>query len=131
MVTSIPEIDIPKPPDRDSKPAQYLRSIYAVRERSRIVLDKAKADKLHHFDVDISKFQDTADYVVAIIKVRKQPKSVERITDVLASVTLRQITAVSRPTVGGSILRLEADHESHNYYSLGLPLSTQQNGRGG
>lgn len=68
MVTSIPEIDIPQPPDRDAKPAQYLRSIYAVRERSRVVLDTAKADKLNHFDVDMSKFQDTADYVVAIIK---------------------------------------------------------------
>lgn len=79
MVTSIPEIDIPKPPDRDAKPAQYLRSIYAVRERSRVVLDKAKADKLNHFDVDLSKFQDTADYVVAIIKVRKQSESVKLI----------------------------------------------------
>jgi len=69
MATSIPEIDIPKPPDRDTKPAQFLRSIYAVRERSSMVLDKAKADKLNHFDVDMSKFQDTAGYVVSIIKV--------------------------------------------------------------
>jgi len=76
MVTSIPEIDIPQPPDRDAKPAQYLRSIYAVRERSRVVLDMAKVDKLNHFDVDMSKFQDTADYVVAIIKVREQSKAV-------------------------------------------------------
>lgn len=69
MVVSIPEIDIPKAPDPESKPAQYLRSIYAVRERSRIVLDKAKTNQLNHFDVDIDKFQETADYVVSIIKV--------------------------------------------------------------
>ena len=69
MVTSIPEIDMPKPPDPVKKPAQYLRSIYAVRERTKIVLEKAKTDELNHFDVDMTKFQDTADYVVSIIKV--------------------------------------------------------------
>ena len=68
MVTSIPEVDIPEPPDPSKKPAQYLRSIHAVRERSRVVLQKAKANQLNHFDVDISKFSDTAEYVVSIIK---------------------------------------------------------------
>ncbi|KAK5072395.1 hypothetical protein LTR64_005135 [Lithohypha guttulata] len=68
MANSIPEIDIPPAPDPIKNPAQYLRSIYAVRGRSTIVLDKAKRDQLNHFDVDMTKFQDTADYVVSIIK---------------------------------------------------------------
>lgn len=70
MIVSIPDIYIPPAPDPKSKPAQYLRSIYAVRDRSKIVLEKAKRNQLNHFDVDLSKFQDTADYVVSIIKVR-------------------------------------------------------------
>lgn len=69
MVVSMPEVDMPKAPDPELQPAQYLRSIYAVRERSRIILQKAKANQLNHFDVDLSKFQDTADYVISIIKV--------------------------------------------------------------
>ncbi|KAI9866701.1 MAG: hypothetical protein M1823_009150, partial [Watsoniomyces obsoletus] len=60
MVTSIPHVDIPKPPDPSKKPAEYLRSIHAVRERSKLVLQKAKADKLNHFDVDMSKFSNTS-----------------------------------------------------------------------
>ena len=69
MIVSIPDIYIPPAPDPKKHPAKYLRSIYAVRERSRIVLEKAKKDQLIHFDVDMSKFQDTADYVVSVIKV--------------------------------------------------------------
>lgn len=69
MVNSIPDIDIPRPPEPSKRPAEYLRSIHAVRERSKIVLQKAKNDRLNHFDVDMTKFKDTADYVVSIIKV--------------------------------------------------------------
>ncbi|KAK3679631.1 hypothetical protein LTR78_000006 [Recurvomyces mirabilis] len=65
---SIPDIPLPKAPDPNLDPAGYLRSIYAVRERSRLVLDKAKRNQLRHFTVDMSKFADTANYVVAIIK---------------------------------------------------------------
>lgn len=65
-----PEIPIPKAPDPGVDPAGYLRSIYAVRERNRIVLEKAKRNELVHFHVDMSKFADTASYVVSIIKVR-------------------------------------------------------------
>ncbi|KAK4544287.1 hypothetical protein LTR36_004497 [Oleoguttula mirabilis] len=65
---SIPDIPLPKAPDPNLDPAGYLRSIYAVRERSRFVLDKAKRNQLRHFNVDMSKFSDTANYVVAIIK---------------------------------------------------------------
>ena len=68
MVTSIPDVDIPKPPDPSKKPADYLRSIHAVRDRSTFILQKAKANELNHFDVDLSKFTNTAEYVVSIIK---------------------------------------------------------------
>lgn len=66
---NIPDIPLPKAPDPHIDPAAYLRSIYAVRERSRLVLDKAKRNHLRHFNVDMSKFADTAQYVVSIIKV--------------------------------------------------------------
>lgn len=111
MVTSIPEIDIPQPPDQDSKPAQYLRSIYAVRERSRIVLDKAKVDKLNHFDVDLEKFQDTADYVVSIIKVSKCAGLLASMLMHNASVTSHQTSARSHHMADGSISRWVAGHE--------------------
>lgn len=64
----MPDVPLPRAPDPALDPAGYLRSIYAVRERSRLVLDKAKANQLKHFTVDMSKFQDTAGYVVSIIK---------------------------------------------------------------
>lgn len=67
---STPNMSLAKPPDPRVDPAAYLRSIHAVRERTRIVLDKAKANKLTHFVVDMSKFQECADYVVMIIKVQ-------------------------------------------------------------
>jgi hypothetical protein len=66
----IPEISLPKPPDPSLDPSAYLRSIYAVRERSRIVMQKAKENRLTHFTVDAEKFDDTAKFVVSIIKVR-------------------------------------------------------------
>jgi len=65
----LPDIPIPKAPDPALDPVGYLRSIHAVRERSRLVLEKAKKNQLKHFTVDMSKFQDTAAYVVSIIKV--------------------------------------------------------------
>ena len=57
-------------PDPALDPAAYLRSIYAVRDRSRLVLDKAKKNQLKHFTVDMSKFTDVASFVVSIVKVR-------------------------------------------------------------
>ncbi|KAF7592057.1 hypothetical protein BBP40_000722 [Aspergillus hancockii] len=68
LPASIPEISIAKPPDPALDPAAYLRSIHAVRDRSRYVLAKAKRNKLNHFDVDMSKFEATASYIVSIIK---------------------------------------------------------------
>lgn len=69
----IPDIPLPKAPDPALDPAGYLRSIYAVRDRTRLVLDKAKANQLNHFNVDMSKLSETAAYVVSIIKVRLLP----------------------------------------------------------
>ena len=66
---SIPHVPLPRAPDPNLDPAGYLKSIYAVRERSHLVLEKAKKNQLRHFNVDMSKFQDTANYVVSIIKV--------------------------------------------------------------
>ena len=58
----------PKAPDPGVDPVAYLRSINAVRERSRLVWQKAHLDQLNHFVVNLSKFQYTADYVVSIIQ---------------------------------------------------------------
>ena len=66
---TIPDVPLPKPPDPNADPAAYLKSIYAVRDRSRLVLDKGLRNELRHFDVDMDKFGDTARFVVSIIKV--------------------------------------------------------------
>lgn len=72
---SLPDTPLPNAPDPALDPAGYLRSIYSVRQRSRIVLQKAKSNRLNHFDVDMSKFKDTAAYVVSIIKVWEEASS--------------------------------------------------------
>lgn len=69
MPPQIPDVPIPKPPDPWQDPVGYLRSIHSVRERSRLVLEKAKRNQLRHFEVDMEKFPETARYVVSIIKV--------------------------------------------------------------
>ena len=67
---AVTDVPILSAPDPKSKPAAYLRSIHAVRPRARLVFEKVKSNSLEHFDVDLSKFSDVADYVVSIIKVR-------------------------------------------------------------
>ncbi|KAI9825718.1 MAG: hypothetical protein M1826_006902 [Phylliscum demangeonii] len=62
------DLAAPKPASPTTDPAAYLKSIHAVRERSRLVLEKAKRNELRHFHVDLDKFTDTAAYVVSIIK---------------------------------------------------------------
>jgi hypothetical protein len=62
-------MSVPEAPDPGVDPVAYLRSIKAVRERTRHVWEKAQSNQLNHFEVDPSKFTDTADYVVSIIKV--------------------------------------------------------------
>jgi hypothetical protein len=105
ITSTMPEVSIPDPPDPRSKPAAYLRSIHAVRDRSRLVLEEAKVNALNHFDVDISKFKDTADYVIAIIKARIPRPA-------FPSIVLHEHSATSRVTmlryllmVDGSILK--------------------------
>jgi hypothetical protein len=66
---TIPRIEMPKAPDPYVDPAGYLRSIGAVRERCSLVLEKAQRNELNHFEVDMSKFEDTTKFVVSIIKV--------------------------------------------------------------
>ncbi|OXV05401.1 hypothetical protein Egran_06830 [Elaphomyces granulatus] len=68
LPASIPEIPIAKPPDPSLDPAAYLRSIHAVRERCTLVLQKAKRNRLNHFDVDMGRFDVVAKYIVSIIK---------------------------------------------------------------
>ncbi|KAK8067341.1 urg3 [Apiospora hydei] len=63
-----PRADLPKPPDPNLDPAAYLRSLNSVRERSRIITDKATRNKLNHFDVDMNKFPDVVRFVCGIIK---------------------------------------------------------------
>ncbi|EGC47135.1 conserved hypothetical protein [Histoplasma capsulatum var. duboisii H88] len=65
---TIPEVPVAPPPDPNLDPAAYLRSIHSVRQRSRAVMKKAKRNQLNHFDIDFSKFADTAQYVASIIK---------------------------------------------------------------
>lgn len=63
------DVSLPAPPEPTLDPAAYLRSIYAVRARCGLVYQRAKRNQLAHFDVDGSKFGETAAYVVSIIKV--------------------------------------------------------------
>ncbi|KZZ97437.1 hypothetical protein AAL_03401 [Moelleriella libera RCEF 2490] len=64
----LPKVDLPRPPDPQLDPVGYLRSLGAVRERSKIVLDKAKRNELNHFDVDLTKMSDVVAFVSKLIK---------------------------------------------------------------
>lgn len=65
----MPKIDLPRPPDPQLDPAGYLRSLVAVRDRSRVVFEKALRNDLKHFDVDMSKMDDVVTFVTGLIKV--------------------------------------------------------------
>ncbi|KAH8150996.1 uncharacterized protein LAJ45_04697 [Morchella importuna] len=65
---AIPSIELPPAPDPGMDPSGYLRSIYAVRERSKFVIEAALKNQLTNFTVDMEKFKDVAEYVVSIIK---------------------------------------------------------------
>jgi hypothetical protein len=69
----MPKVDMPRPPDPQLDPAGYLRSLNAVRERSKLVTDKALRNDLKHFDVDMGKFPDVVTFVSQIIKVSIAP----------------------------------------------------------
>ncbi|KAK0754433.1 hypothetical protein B0T18DRAFT_313954 [Schizothecium vesticola] len=68
VTPAMPQIDMPRPPDPQLDPAGYLRSLGAVRERSKVVTEKAYRNQLHHFDVDMDKFDDVVTFVSNIIK---------------------------------------------------------------
>ena len=75
------DVSLPAPPDPTLDPAAYLKSIYAVRARCGLVYQRAKRNQLIHFDVDGSKFGETANYLVSILKVRHIHSRVELITN--------------------------------------------------
>ncbi|KAL2040560.1 hypothetical protein N7G274_006539 [Stereocaulon virgatum] len=62
------DVSLPAPPDPTLDPAAYLKSIFAVRARCGLVYQRAKRNQLAHFDVDASKFGETAAYLVSILK---------------------------------------------------------------
>ena len=110
---SMPDVRLPAPPNPALDPAAYLRSIYSVRERTRLVYQRAKRNQLKHFDVDGSKFRDTADYIVSIIKVgRPVPLNHISYTELGYRGIMLQTTTEYQLTADGSILRLEVDPES-------------------
>jgi hypothetical protein len=103
--TSFPDVPLPKAPDPALDPAGYLRSIYAVRERSKLVLEKAKKNQLKHFTVDMTKFNDVASFVVSIIKVgqaRGKSNSAPATYLTFHSETMRPTTPRFLPTAAGS-----------------------------
>ena len=60
---------MPRPPDPQLDPVGYLKSLGAVRERSKIVTEKALRNDLKHFDVDMDMFPHVVNFVARIIKV--------------------------------------------------------------
>ncbi|KAI1173477.1 hypothetical protein F4777DRAFT_450185 [Nemania sp. FL0916] len=64
----MPKVNLPKPPDPSLDAAGYLRSLGAVRERCRVVTEKALQNQLNHFDVDLDRFPDVVQFVCRIIK---------------------------------------------------------------
>ena len=97
---SIPDVSLPAPPDPTLDPAAYLRSIYAVRERCSLVYRRAQANQLSHFDVDLSKWRDTVEYVGRIIKVNLH----------YPFFTSHQIIPLSYKTADGFPLQRDYDH---------------------
>lgn len=65
----LPKVDLPRPPDPQLDPVGYLRSLGAVRERSKIIMDKATRNELKHFDVDLAKLPNVVAFVSGLIKV--------------------------------------------------------------
>lgn len=139
---TIPEVPVAPPPDPNLDPAAYLRSIHSVRQRSRAVMKKAKRNQLNHFDIDFSKFADTAQYVASIIKVcgclhTLSPTSLSPLkhrSNILWSKIYSGITPPIimpyPPIVVGIILTLAGDLGSTNSYNHGLVPLTRLNGLG-
>lgn len=122
LPSSIPEMPISGPPDPALDPAAFLRSIHAVRQRSHVILRKAKRNQLNHFDVDMTKFAETASYVVSIIKVSHLPYVPTFLAVVLLIIsreTMRPIIRRYLPMAVGNILMWAEDPVSTNYSNPG------------
>lgn len=105
-----------------------------MRERNAVVLGKAKRNQLNHFDVDMSKFEDTTKFVVSIIKVRPPPFASAQLqflnikTDsAFYSATLLLTTLAFHPTDVGNTSMLEAETASPNFSPSGPAAPTPQN----
>ena len=77
----LPKVDLPRPPDPQLDPTGYLRSLGAVRERSKIIFEKAKRNELNHFEVDLSKLPSVVSFVSRLIKVRSEAIGVQSVFD--------------------------------------------------
>ncbi|KAM0477510.1 hypothetical protein ACHAPX_005823 [Trichoderma viride] len=64
----ISKLDLPRPPDPALDPAGYLRSLGAIRDRAKVLLEKAEDNDLVHFDVDMNKFPNVVTFVSGLIK---------------------------------------------------------------
>ncbi|KAF9582439.1 hypothetical protein BGW38_000211 [Lunasporangiospora selenospora] len=62
-----------------SETVTYLKSLPAVRDRAEQVYAKAEAGQLKHFDVDFTKLNDVAKFVVSLIKRDFDPKEIPNI----------------------------------------------------
>lgn len=137
LPASIPELSIAKPPDPALDPAAYLRSIHSVRERTSLVLDKAKRNQLNHFDVDLDKFNATASYVVSIIKVSAESLWSSCARRALTNIpgrhnreTMPRIMNRFLPMAAGSTSTLAGDRASTSCCNHGPARSMRRSGRG-
>lgn len=109
------DVSLPAPPDPTLDPAAYLRSIWAVRARCQLVYQRAKINQLDHFDVDGSKFRETANYVVSIIKVGQKSTTLHPLANTLHyRETMPRTTPKYPPMADGNTSKQVDDLESNN-----------------
>lgn len=86
-----------------------------MRARCQLVYQRAKRNQLAHFDVDSSKFGETANYLVSIIKVGQKSTTLPSLTDRLHyRGTTPQTIPKYLPMADGNISKLGVDLESNN-----------------
>ncbi|KAF3919022.1 hypothetical protein ABW21_db0200554 [Orbilia brochopaga] len=61
-------MQLPPPPNPHADPVAYLRSLHAIRERTKYVMDAAEKQQLTNFTYDRTKWEETVKYVCSIIK---------------------------------------------------------------
>lgn len=83
-------------------------------------MEDAKVNALRHFDVDMSKFKDTAGYVVSIIKVSDDGRfALRSLTLTECSEILQATTLLYHLMAGGSTLKWGDAFESPSSCSRG------------